>query len=76
MVVDIILHGHLSQYVQECKELRLNIKEEITINELLNSLGIPEGEVAAARVNQRLESLRYYVKEGETVEFIPGIYGG
>lgn len=68
------LSGDLCKYFEE--ERRFQLEPQATIGDLLDRLGIAEGEVGVIALNGVLATRSAELQEGDEVQLFPPIGGG
>jgi len=77
--VEVRLYATLRKYSPEAGAggpLVLQIPEGTQLTDLLARLGVPEGEVKMAFVNNRRQDEDYQLRDGDRVAFFPPVAGG
>jgi sulfur carrier protein ThiS len=71
------LRGHLWRYhPQKLRSWETPWQEGCTVHDLLNNLGIPEGQIMLILVNGTRSNSAYCPQKGDHVEVLPVVDGG
>ncbi|MBA7475335.1 hypothetical protein GH157_02435 [archaeon] len=77
--VDVRLYGILKEHLQgdeADRPLVIELRNETTLGQLLDSLEIPVEEVVVTLVNGSAEEKSYSLKDGDVVDVFPPPIGG
>lgn len=79
MAIDLMLSSALRRYVKDydpLSGLQLEAEPGLTALELINSLGIPPGEVKIIMLNGVAAAQDSLIKDGDRVGLFPAVGGG
>lgn len=79
MAIDLMLSSALRRYVQDydpLSGLQLEAEPGLTALGLINSLGIPPGEVKIIMLNGVAAAQESLIKDGDRVGLFPAVGGG
>jgi len=76
--VEVRLYATLRKYAKAGADdpLVLQVPDGARLADLLTRLGVPEGEVQTAFVNNRRRDEEYQLHDGDRVAFFPPVAGG
>ena len=73
--IKVTLHGGLNRFTNRPKTSKLEVKEEATINDICEKLGLSDKDVYLAKLDQNTVKLTEKIGEGKEVDLYP-IFGG
>jgi len=79
MIVKVRLYATLSRYNPEGNgnhPFTVELKADSDVSDLLDQLGVPEGEVKQVFIRHKACQLDYQLTDGEQVAVFPAVAGG
>jgi molybdopterin converting factor small subunit len=79
MIVKVRLYATLSRYNPEGKgdqPFTVELQTGLTVNDLLDQLAVPRGEVKQVFIRHKARQLDYQLQDGEQVAVFPPVAGG
>ncbi len=79
MAIDVMLSSALRRYVPDydpLSGLQLEATPDLTVKELINSLGIPTQDVKIIMINGKADRLDRPLSDGDRVGLFPAVGGG
>lgn len=69
------IHGHLYWYASKKQELEIEVKPQ-TIENILEEIGIPIGEVSFVATGNKKIGFEYVPNDGDALDVYPVVGGG
>lgn len=76
MKVKLVFHGNLKKYNNDLPEVKLDIKSETTVEQLIHQVRIPEREISFVAVNGSRVSNCYILREDDVIKLFQLVGGG